>query len=134
MSTRPSLPKAKQLSTIVINHLYYLEPDPTIAITSKCTKLLEVCCRHPSFTLPPSCENEPDYDDVDEKVFNDDPFDTDDEDDDIFDTDDEDGDIFGTDDEEDDIFTEPNSPGQCGKRNSEGVSNAIGEVALISKS
>jgi len=111
------------------------EPDTNLAVTSKCTKLLEVCCRHPQYITPSSCSdrggNTPDDsdifgdDDVDDEVFGDD-------DDDIFGDDD---DIFGPDydtnipeDYDDGIFgigPETGTAGQCGKRNNAGLANSL---------
>ena len=41
------------------NQFHYFclsEPSPLVAQTSKCGKLLEVCCKHPSFTQPEQCK------------------------------------------------------------------------------
>eukprot|EP00090_Calanus_glacialis_P004714 TRINITY_DN13548_c0_g1_i3.p1 TRINITY_DN13548_c0_g1~~TRINITY_DN13548_c0_g1_i3.p1 ORF type:complete len:457 (-),score=110.09 TRINITY_DN13548_c0_g1_i3:90-1460(-) len=94
------------------------EPSPLVAQTSKCGKLLEVCCKHPTFTQPEQCRiNRDDNDDDDNDVFGDD---------DLFGNGDgfgdgDDGDIFEEEDGDNDydIFeVNVKSPGQCGKRNS----------------
>jgi len=105
------------------------EPDTNLAVTSKCTKLLEVCCRHPHYVTPTSCSggNKPDDSDI---------FGDDDVDDDVFGDDDDD--IFGSYDdydvfEDDDIFgvgPEPGSPGQCGKRNNAGLGTSLDKSSV----
>ena len=123
-------------------------PDPSIAVTSKCDKLLEVCCRHPSNTTPEKClkenENEPNVNIFDEKdvdicnnkdyvdIFEDDDI----GDVDIFENDDiGDVDIFGgNDDDNCGIFEPgpaPGSPGQCGKRNNVGVTSKLKKVTYF---
>jgi hypothetical protein len=133
-------------------NIFPAEPDPNEVVTSKCGKLLEVCCRHPAQSTPPKCQpnNNGDIDETDyyDKTDNYDVFGTDDDifgtDDDIFGSED---DIFGSDgedeedgnleeDEEDfdvDIFGEgpaTGTPGQCGKRNNEGVTRNLDESSV----
>lgn len=94
------------------------EPSPLVAQTSKCGKLLEVCCKHPTFTQPEKCrKNRDDDDDDDNDVLGyDDIFGNGDgfgdgDDVDIYEEEDvgDDYDIFGV---------NGKSPSQCGKRNS----------------
>jgi len=131
------------------------EPDPSIAVTSKCDKLLEVCCRHPSNTTPEKClkknvdepkvnKKEPDICNTKDYV---DIFEDDDNGEvDIFGNDDNgEVDIFGNDDNGDvDIFgvdeddncgifepgPAPGSPGQCGKRNNVGVTSRLKKASI----
>ena len=98
-----------------------LEPDQYTAITSKCSKLIDVCCRDPNFTLPPTCGTDSDVggsdEDIDDRLFG-----PDGDDDDIFKDENDDDDIFGPD---LGIF----SRGNCGKRNKDGLTNTLDEVA-----
>jgi len=97
--------------------------DPNLAITSKCGKLLEVCCQHPDNART----NEVVEDDL---SGGDDDY-VDDDDDNIFGGDYPEGVVTnigdgggGTD---EDIFGE-DSPGQCGKRNSKKKTNLNSSV------
>ena len=107
-----------------------------------------MCCRHPNSNRKPESCQEPASDDSD--IFEEDIFRDDDEvvesdsiDEDIFGDDDLTDDIFGEDDLTDDIFGEddltddifgvgpsPDSPGQCGKRNNDGVTDGLSEVNI----
>eukprot|EP00092_Neocalanus_flemingeri_P046630 GFUD01052514.1.p1 GENE.GFUD01052514.1~~GFUD01052514.1.p1 ORF type:complete len:444 (-),score=109.11 GFUD01052514.1:105-1436(-) len=107
------------------------EPNHEEAVISKCGKLLEVCCRFPNSTAKPkdTTNNEENVDEDEIYGTDDDIFGADDEDD-NYGTEYED-DIFGTDDEyDDDVSIEDKifgvgpatgTPGQCGKRNNEGL-------------
>jgi len=100
------------------------EPDHNVAITSKCSKLLEVCCRHPAAKLPPRCSTT-EFPSCEDDIFGDcgspvepaptpitpvDPCGID-------------GDIFDT-------CISPPTPSQCGKRNNNIVSSKLGESAV----
>ena len=106
-----------------------------MAVTSKCDKLLEVCCRHPGQSTPEKCLTNNDVDifgkndgtNDEDDLERDDDYDIFEKEDPTFDTDD----VFKDDDYEDPIFGDPSGFGQCGKRNNEGVTATLREVNFL---